>query len=170
MSEKKYAYSGRKFNAPANVVGAELEKLRKRGKLTASAVVEAAKPKASPLHKVVFDKGTQAAAREYYLIRARTLIRSVTVIREDGDREPAFIHVPKIRNEGHYETKEVIVQHPDMFASALREAQIRMNSAERAVRSLQEAAKGLDDEGRMARVALAVRAVETASEAVRALQ
>lgn len=47
------------------------------GGLTPRLVVEAARPKDSPLHAIVFDRTVKDAAEAYYLGRARDLIRTV---------------------------------------------------------------------------------------------
>jgi hypothetical protein len=170
MTEKYVYRDGSRYTVPAEVVGAELERIRSDGELTASAVVEAAKPKGSPLHPLI-EHSNKKAADAYRLIQARRLIRSVEIIRDDGERAPMFVHVPKITNtdEGSYETPEYIVQRPDMFALALAEAVRRVGAAEDAVRELQRAAAASDDQDRLARVAIAAKAVQTASDAIRAL-
>lgn len=72
----------------ANDVGAELERIQsKRGKLTPQIVVEEAKPKGSPLHRLIYD-GTTAdeALAKYRLFRAGHILRSIIVV-EEGAKE-----------------------------------------------------------------------------------
>lgn len=51
------------------------------GELTPQLVVDQAKPKDHPLHPLVFDRSRKDAADAWYLHRAETLIRSVTIRR-----------------------------------------------------------------------------------------
>ena len=55
------------------------------GRLTAELVVEAARPKAHPLHARVFDQDKSEAAESWYRHRAHELIRSVRVVYKDAD-------------------------------------------------------------------------------------
>lgn len=48
--------------------------------LTAELVYEAARDRSSPAHDYIFDRSQAEAAKEYYLIRARWLLRSINVI------------------------------------------------------------------------------------------
>lgn len=58
----------------------------KAGGLTAEAVVEAARPKSSPLHDA-FEWSDSKAAREYRLEQARCLIRSIEICVTHGKSE-----------------------------------------------------------------------------------
>ena len=154
-------------------VGEELERLRiEKGGLRPPEIVDAARPKDSPLHPA-FTWSDKQAAGKWRLYEARHLTRSVRVI-EDEQSEPRtmYVHVRSGDQEeaaGTYQDVATVVSEPDMFADALRSLMSRMHAAKRAVHELEEAAKATDDHDRLARVALAVRAVETAADAVRAL-
>jgi len=159
-----------------DIIGAELGRLYKQhGELTPPAVVESAKPEQALLHPV-FEWDDERCGVEYRLIQARQLIKNVEIVRQDEkpagiiSAERAYQYVPA--NEGGaYHPTEVVVQRPDMYASALRELSARVHSAEEAMRALEMAAKSAEeiDTERMTRIAIAVQAMQTASAAVQAL-
>jgi len=62
----------------AEVAARELEDLRSTGALTPDRIVDAARPKGSPLH-CAFEWSDGVAAEQYRLIQARQIIRSVIV-------------------------------------------------------------------------------------------
>ena len=94
---------------------------------------------------------------------------------------PVYVHVPTATvskgDEGikqtpsGYQPVSVVVQRPDMYASALSELQRKIGGAREALDSLQRAAKDAPDtdQERMARISIAVQAMQTASAAVQAL-
>lgn len=157
---------------------AELERIYGiHGKLTSSAVVEEARPKGAVLHGA-FEWNDKRAAEEYRRGQARTIIRAVLVV-DDADEKkasPVFVHVraqdqqPSGESrEGEYHPTEVVVKRVDLFEQALSELERRVSSALASVEALKRAAQDSDDADRLARVALAVRALETASAAIGAL-
>lgn len=167
------------FHVPRGVdaeqVANELYHVRgERDGITAAAVVEAARAKGSALHSIIFRLSDKEAAHGYRLDVARRLIRAVVVVREDApEPTPVWVHVPAGLNEadrgGEYQPTATIVQRPDAFAAALSELQRRLNSARAAVDELQRVARDCDDADRLARIGMAVRALETASAAVSAI-
>lgn len=160
----------------AQVAGEELERIREtRGELAPSAIVEESRPKDAPLHGA-FTWDNKKAADEYRLIEARQLVRIVTVLKDDEEeQQPYYVHVARepavndTEREGRYEPIHIVVQSPDLFERALSELESRVSSALKAVADLKHAAEGSNDSERLAKVALAVRALETASEAIRSL-
>ena len=74
-----YMYAGRVWNVSAQIAGEELEKIEARdGEVTPKAVVDAARPVDSALHRV-FEWDDEKAAEQYRLSQASTLIRCITV-------------------------------------------------------------------------------------------
>lgn len=149
--------------------------------LYASDVVESARPEDSPLHGE-FEWNDKKAGHEYRLHQARKLIRAVVVVENrDGKevKEPIWVHIastpeetaernPKSR-EGFYVHTADAVQIPDLFARALSALIARVKEAQRAVQELRDAAAGTADEDRMARIAVAILALQNAGAAVAAL-
>jgi len=146
------------------------------GKLSSSTVVDEARPEGSPLHPE-FEWNNLKAGEEYRLIQARQLIRSVRVERplEDGTtvKEPMFIHVrheTSSNEEGEYHTREVLVNHPDLYRRALEQARALLNSATDAVGQLEGMARQSGkEESTIALIALAGKGLDAAINAVKKL-
>lgn len=111
-------------NKAAKAVGDHLELLRKqcKGELTPRDVVDDARHDNSPLHSY-FEWSDSAAAEQYRLSQARTLIRSVVAIYVSDDkpavRQKAYVHIaepsaPHYREVGHAmsqkKTRQLVLQ------------------------------------------------------------
>ena len=178
VKKLKYAFrDGYGFaNVNADVAGNELARLtKKHGALTPDVVVEDARPEDAALHPV-FEWDDFKAAEAHRRQQARTLIRSVQVVRETDTgevRQPVYVHVPQATSETEgpgYQLTEVVAQRPDMYAAALGELSRRVTSARDAVEQLELAAQEESaDPDRMARIGLAAQALSAAQAAVQAL-
>lgn len=184
----KYAFKqGVRYSIDAETAGKELARIQKEhGVTTPSAVVEASRPEDAPLHPV-FEWRDDVAAEGYRKWQARMLIKSVTVIEQRDGKEvaaPVYVHVPASepteQGEGAsaaqplqrgYQPVSVVVQRPDMYALALADLARRLTAARESLDALKRAADTSPetDSERMARIAIAVQAMQTASAAVSAL-
>lgn len=99
---------------------------RIHGSVSPSQLIEAARPKNSPIHDA-FEWDDKKAGDEYRLIQARKLIRRVEVVY--GGSMERLVHVPVISGEGYYKPAKVIVENVDEFSAALAEATIRLRAA-----------------------------------------
>ena len=171
-----------KVRKAKQAVQAELQRIAAtHGGLRPSDVVEAARLKESPLHKE-FEWSDSKAAHKFRLMQARTLIRIAVPMIEQPDgtskRDP-FVWVPPTAaqreesdsNEGVYQQMSVVVQDIDKFARALMALTQKVNAAMLAAQELRDAAAedGGDSTERMARIAMAITALQTAGAAVSAL-
>lgn len=140
------------------------------GELAASVLVKESEPKDAPLHPA-FTWDNKKAAHEYRLIQARTVIRAVTVVAEDKSESPAYVHVrvEERKGEGAYHPLDVVVRDDDLYVEALTTANQRVQSAQAALAALEQAAHKTDNPERLAKLAIAVRSLEVASEAIRAM-
>ncbi len=164
-----YREGARVSGVPAEVVGAELERLRRAGSLTSSAVVDAARDPDAPLHPA-FTWDDEVAGEKWRLVQARLLIRAVVVTSGDGRPRNLYVHISRTDEaEGEYRTLDTIISHPDAYVLALAEAQRRLASAQQAIDDLRHAAEGVKPGDLMARIALAAQALSTAEQAVRTL-
>lgn len=124
----------------AQVAGEELERIREEhGTLTPPLVVDEARPEDAPLHPV-FEWNNETAAEQYRLVQARTLIRTVEIIKAENDQvttSPAYVNV---RAES-YQPMQKVVTTPDLFEYAFNDALSRLESALRALEELQKAAR-----------------------------
>lgn len=166
--KKKYKFRDGTLNktgVSAKTVYTELEKVRKKNKLTPKAVVEEARPVDAPLHPV-FEWKDSIAGEKWREYQARNLIRSVVIIEQDAEPTPAFIHISKPSDAQYYEASEIVVQEPDLFATALQELHHYINGTLKTVKQLEQLASDADDGDLMMRISLAIRAVESAHAAI----
>ena len=85
-----YKWKGRAYGVNAEVVGKELEKLKKKnGEVTARAFVDAARSENSPLHKLL-EWDDKKAAEKYRLQQATVIICHLAIESDDTD-EPTII-------------------------------------------------------------------------------
>lgn len=152
----------------AEVAAEELAAIHEReGALTPPAVVEAARPKDATLHPV-FEWDNKKAAEAYRINQARNLIRAVEIVTTTDGKEsaaPVYVHIPT--PAPNYERVDVVIQQPDQFALALMSMNRRLQEAKHAIDVLEKAARaGGDNSERLARIAVAARAIETAREAI----
>lgn len=171
---------GARYSVKPDVVGVELERVRgKRGSLTPLAVVEASVPLDAPLHPV-FEWDDAKAGVSYRVFQARNLIRSIRVIGIDSTESVrVYVHVPQesaIDEDGDqlksgYQPMRIVVTRPDLYAAALSALSHKFNAAKAALEELKHAAVHAPDtdQDRMARLTIAVQAMQTASAAVNAL-
>lgn len=135
----------------------------KHGAVTASGLVEAAKPEDSPAHDA-FEWDDEKAGAEYRLMQARRYIRVVKV--EYSGKRETLVHVPRVGGgEGAYKPASVVVEEPDEFDRAMKEAQSRMAAAASSVAVLETAAQAREASVRQA-VTKARKAAEKAGEAL----
>lgn len=96
------------------------------GPVEAEKIVELAKPKSSPIHDIVFDRNARGAAHEYYLQRARHLVRHLVVTQEvDGQsiQTRAFHHVT-LSDDGvrGYVAERVVWRNEEMGEQVVKKA------------------------------------------------
>lgn len=93
---------------------------RKHGTAKPSLVLNEAKPASSPLHPF-FEWDDAKAGHNYRIVQARHLIRSVEIIRDDGQTEK-LIHVPNVLGghlEGDYKPISAVVASQSEYDRAL---------------------------------------------------
>lgn len=167
----KFREGNRVTGVDAQTAGSELERIhQKHGAIKPKIVVDEARPDDAPLHPI-FEWNDAVAAEEWRVHTARNLIRSVQVINTDKQTEPVYVSVQAQNNEREYQPMSVVVQKVDMYASAVYEAQCRLNAAEKALSDLKNAAERENkDDMRLAAINIAMKALSTAAEAVHKLQ
>lgn len=172
----KFEYrAGVRYGIKPDVVGNELARIHSaHGTLEPQTVVDESTPDDAPLHPV-FEWDTDVAANKYRVWQARNLIKSVRVVHEGKtSSEPVYVHVPKSAendNQPGYQPVDVVVSRPDMYASALAALTSKFMAAKSALDELRAAAAQAPetDKDRMARIEIAVQAMQAASAAVHAL-
>lgn len=157
----------------ADTAGRELERIRTaRGRLTAPEIVDEARPADALLHPA-FEWDNNAAAEKYRQQQASTLTRAVFKFSEETRQmEPVYLRTSAPEIEvGDYKPVKLIVREPDLYADALRDLKSRVRSAQDAVEALERAAREMPeaDAERLAKIGLAITALQTANAAVAAL-
>ena len=162
---------GTRFRGDAEATALELERIRSEvGTLTASGILAAAALDDSVLHGF-FPWDDAEAAHEHRLEIAGKLPRAIEVIRDDRPPTSMYVHhsVPEAR-EGEYTPLSIIVRAPDRYLLALEEAQRDLAAAQRRVSELLGVAQTTGHrKGEIARIMLAVQALQTANDAIHAL-
>lgn len=138
---------GCNMGVPAQVAGAELERIRgeEGGVLRPSDVVEAARPEAAPLHPC-FTWDDAEAAERWRDGEARAVIRNVRVLRcEPGseERRPvlAYVHVPQDDNRQCYQPVEDVLSDVGLRDTVLTQALAMLNGLRRRFEHLEELAE-----------------------------
>lgn len=140
---------GSQFKVDVEVAYREVERIRAKngGNATAETVLEAAKSKRNPLHEE-FEWDNETAAHEYRLTQARSLLRSIQIIRDDTPSQtPQRVYeVVTIRNTEEdkpkkvYQTVDEIMADPDARAELLSRALRELVAWQKRYRALQELA------------------------------
>jgi len=171
MSTPKYTFreGSRISGVTPDVVAVELERIRKSyGTLTASAVVDEARPETAPLHRAFSTWDVEEAAEQFWLQEARTIIRSVQIIYPDEEPRTIYVHVQDAtRGEGGYEPLALVVRQPDRLALALSELKAKSAAASQSVQEVLSAIPPTDP--RKPKVTRAAVRVRKADEAVQAI-
>lgn len=120
--------------------GDELERIREaHGHLTPEIAVGEAERKRSPIHRAfTWDDGE--AAHEYRKSEARNLFRSIVIVHEGGEPEPAYVAVRVEMPE--YKPLWVVVQDPDDFGTAVDMLEGKLAGAQKALSQVRNAAAG----------------------------
>jgi hypothetical protein len=116
------------------IVGTELEKIRKKnkGNLTKEAVVAEAKNPLSPLHDG-FEWDDDKAAEAFRLVQAGYMIRHVTVVFEDPTDEieheiRAFVSVKQEDEEKvSYTSMQIAMEDPELRSQVFKQALDEIN-------------------------------------------
>lgn len=151
------------------------------GSIQAQAVVDEAKPEESPIHPV-FEWRDEVAGNEYRKWQSRHLVRCVRGVKEEprdpsepvvvkavANTAPAFFFAGGGNEEsprGYYPAAQVVTDL-DLFHRAMEAAQQKVKSAERAVIELTQLAEKTDQRDRLAALAIAVKGLMVAHEALR---
>jgi hypothetical protein len=93
----KYCWSATGYEADANKVGKELEKIKSKGELTREKVLEYAKNNKSELHKC-FEWDDSVASEKYRLFQATNILSSISIIYEEEPKRTTRMYV-NIKNE-----------------------------------------------------------------------
>lgn len=140
-----------RYKIKASVVGAIIDRLSADGPVSPERLVEEARPKDSPIHSLIFDRGTYEAAEEYYKHRASHILRCCRVIYESPAGEEkiqvGYINVEDNGIRGYLPTEDVMSRE-DLYQQAYQNT-LRMLKGVRSrlecIRELRGVAEAIDN-------------------------
>ena len=104
----KYCWKHTGFEADANKVGIELEKIKSKEKLTREVVLNYAKNKESELHKC-FEWDDNVASEKYRLFQASCILSSISIVVKDTKKNKKTTRMyVSIKNENEREYKSIV--------------------------------------------------------------
>ena len=183
---KQFRFAGhRSFGVDANTAGNELDRIAAAygGSIAAQDVVDESRPEEAPLHPA-FEWDDYKAAEGYRRGQARNLIRAVVLVESDTQKDNPVISIdvdpaPEHRSwvsvsvEGdkpRYCPTAQVVSDPALMADAVQRLARILQQARRSVEELDAISQRLSpDAERMARISLAMRAIQAADAAVAAM-
>lgn len=169
MARRKYQYrpGWRIPGVKPEVAYRTLEDLRRRGRLNASSLVDAAESPDHPMHPA-FEWDDAKAGREYRLDQARRYIRVVQEVVDDEPPRSIYVHTRgPDAGEGNYHRLDSIAKSADLYVLALEEANRRLASAYEAVNELRRVAEQESrGEDQVAKLLLAAQALSAAQTAI----
>ena len=162
------------FGVSAQVAGEEFRRISQQyGHVSSQIVVDEARPEDAALHPA-FEWDDAKAAERFRVHQASSLVRAVVVVPPEKSATPehrAYV-LTSVESEPRpvYVDAQAVVESPSLFADALERLERRLSEAKRSVSELQELAEqaGTEPE-RMARIGLAIKAIEAAGAAVAGL-
>lgn len=114
--------TGSQHKVSASVAGAEMERLREEGRLTASDLVDDSRPDDAPLH-AEFEWDDSVAAELFREDQARAMIRHLTVQIEANNEKYQVRQYFIVQKESKtYEPVQLIIQDKDKMAMLLDQA------------------------------------------------
>lgn len=117
---------GSRFGGNPNVVGQCLTAIKKeRGSLTPPVIVDAARPKRSPLHRY-FQWDDSKAAESWRIQQARLLVCSVVTVEVDGEATNPVRSFVSLND--NYEMLEVVMSNEAMRQQALYDVSVVIKS------------------------------------------
>lgn len=155
------------YRLDANIAGEVLADLESsEGQLTAQGVVDAARPKDSPLHPA-FEWDDQKAAESFRLVQARSMIKSIEVVVQAPDADAVtpktvYFNVPQSgETEGGYKSRDVLATNVEEWELALNAAKGQLAGCLKSLRAIEELRPTLTSKGQR-KLAKATRSVESA--------
>jgi len=150
---------GSRVKLDATIAGLELSRIQEeRGKLEAASIVDAARPEDAPLHPA-FVWDDSIAGERYRQWQARDMVRSLQVVYEDTEPEPAYVHV-RYDDGGQYQPVSVVVQDVDMYDRAMDELRGKVRGLLYSIEALRRAARDAGQQKRAGKIEKAAKRLE----------
>lgn len=126
------------YSVDAQVAGEELERIRsEHNGLTPEAVVDASTSEDAPLHPV-FQWDDKEAAEKYRIIQAQQLIRSISIVVEQPDKQEPVVFRAYHHVQDDYKPLQAILDSVDMMQDLMAKAIRDMDAFEHKYYMLKE--------------------------------
>lgn len=139
----QYEWSGFKYAVPAEVVGAECERIEKEnGSVTCECLVDAAREKTSSIHNL-FEWNDSIAGEKWRISQARTVLSCLkVVVIESEEKEPkrvrAFLNAETSGARAEYFNIEKTMSNIDLMMGVLNRAKRELQAFVDKYRTLKE--------------------------------
>jgi len=159
------------FRAPQGItpemVVEETERVKaKHGKLTGRLLLEESREESAPLH-CAFEWDDSKAAEKYRINQAGQLIVSVRILTEEEPKKGVLTHI-KVESSSAFETPNQVVSQEDKYVEALLKYQASIEAFRRDIEHLKRLAGDTHKPDRLASLAIAIEALNTCNNALRA--
>lgn len=170
MSKYAWREGSRIGGVKADRAASEFERIRKKhGALKPALIVEEARPEKAPLHPA-FEWDDRKAAESFRQQQAATMVRALVVVGEGEHERREYVLVSDLDSGGQYMPADVVVKRVDLFADAVGRLEAKSRELQASIKELEMLARQESPEPeRMARIAMAAKALETASVAIAGL-
>lgn len=120
----KYCWSSTGYEADANKVGKELEKIESKGELTREKVLEYAKNKKSELHKC-FEWNDSIAGEKYRLFQASNILSSISIVYEEEPKRTTrmYVNIKNTENQREYKNIISVLENDEEYKQLLDKAE-----------------------------------------------
>ena len=120
----KYCWSATGYEADANKVGKELEKIEKREELTTEAVLKFAKNVKSELHKC-FEWDDSIAGEKYRLFQATKVLTSISIVYEEESKRTTrmYVNIKNEKEKREYKNIISVLENDDEYKQLLDKAE-----------------------------------------------
>jgi hypothetical protein len=120
----KYCWSATSYEADANKVGKELERIERKEELTRESVSKFAKNKKSELHKC-FEWDDSIAGEKYRLYQASNILTSISIVYEEEPKRTTrmYVSIKNAENQREYKNIVSVLENDEEYQQLLDKAE-----------------------------------------------
>lgn len=120
----KYCWSATSYEADANKVGKELERIESKEELTRESVLKFAKNKKSELHKC-FEWDDSIAGEKYRLHQATNILTSISIVYEEEPKRTTrmYVNIKNTENQREYKNIVSVLENDEEYQQLLYKAE-----------------------------------------------
>lgn len=120
----KYCWNATFYEADANKVGKELERIESKEELTRESVLKFAKNKKSELHKC-FEWDDSIAGEKYRLFQASNILTSISIVYEEEPKRTTrmYVNIKNAENQREYKNIVSVLENDEEYQQLLDKAE-----------------------------------------------